>query len=89
MKYIAISRNEIEAEQFNPPYQIPKGVINVYKMGSGTVGNPTWYTGEVWTIQGEKVRVIPGEWIVEEPDMEGRYYPIADEVFRRKYEPVK
>lgn len=89
MKYVAIARNEIEAEQFLPPHQIPKGVMNVYQMGKGTEEDPTWYTGEVWTIQGEKVRVKAGEWIVEEPDMIGRYYPIADEVFRRKYEAVK
>ena len=89
MKYVAIVRNEIEAEQFNPPHQIPKGVINCYQMGKGTDEDPTWFTGEVWTIQGEKVRVKAGEWIVEEPDMIGRYYPIADEVFKRKYEELK
>ena len=89
MKYVAIVRNEIEAEQFIPPLQIPKGVINVYEMGKGTNDDPTWFTGEVWTIQGEKVRVKKGEWIVQEPDMIDRYYPIADEVFKRKYEELK
>jgi hypothetical protein len=89
MKYVAIVRNEIEAEQFNPPYQIPKGVINCYQMGKGTEEDPTWYTGEVWTIKGEKVRVKASEWIIEEPNMMGRYYPIADEVFKLKYEEVK
>ena len=87
-KYRAKQINEIEAEQFNPPLQIPKGVINVYEMGEGTDENPTWYTGEVWTIQGEKVRVRKGEWIVQEPDDSERYYPISDEVFQRKYELV-
>lgn len=89
MKYIAKKRNEIEAEQFNPPLQIPKGVINVYEMGKGTEDDPTWFTGEVWTIQGEKVRVNATEWIVEESEMQDRYYPIADSVFKIKYEALK
>ena len=87
-KYRAKQITEIEAEQFNPPFQIPKGVFNVYEMGEGTDEKPTWYTGEVWTIQGEKVRVRAGEWIVQEPDNSERYYPISDEVFKRKYELV-
>jgi hypothetical protein len=40
MKYIAIVKSEIEAEQFIPPLQIPKGVINVYEMGKGTSDDP-------------------------------------------------
>lgn len=85
-KYVAKQIPEIEAEQFLPPLQIPKGVINVYEMGEGTEKNPTWFTGEVWTIQGEKVRVKPFEWIVKEPGNNDRYYPISDEVFKSKYE---
>lgn len=38
----------------------------------------------VVTIQGERVSVKPGEWIVREPIGDG-HYPIADEVFRAKY----
>ena len=41
----------------------------------------------VTTIQGQRVQVEPGEWIVQEPDGI-HYYPVADDVFRRKYEPV-
>lgn len=91
MKYVAIGKTkiEIEAEQFNPPYQIPKGVINVYQMGKGTKQDPTWYTGEMWTPQGEKVRVKVGEWIVQESDVEDTYYSISDDVFKRKYKPLK
>ncbi len=80
-KYIAKQRNRIEAEQFLPPYQIPKGVFNVYLSPDGDI-----YSGQVWTIQGEIVNVKAGEWIVQEPDNSERYYPIADEVFKRKYE---
>lgn len=41
----------------------------------------------VTTIQGQRVFVEPGEWIVQEPDGI-HYYPIADDVFRLKYEPI-
>lgn len=80
-KYRAKQITEIEAEQFLPPNQIPKGVSNVYGSTDGTT-----YSGQVWTIQGERVNVKAGEWIVQEPDNPERYYPIADEVFKRKYE---
>ncbi len=83
-KYRAKQINEIEAEQFLPPLQIPKGVFNVYGSPNGKV-----YSGQVWTIQGERVNVKAGEWIVQEPDNSERYYPIADEVFKRKYELVQ
>ena len=83
-KYRAKQITEIEAEQFLPPNQIPKGVFNVYGSLDGTV-----YSGQVWTIQDERVNVKAGEWIVQEPDNPERYYPIADEVFKRKYELVR
>jgi hypothetical protein len=73
---------DIEAEQFVPPLKIPKGVMNVYEMNPGS----GYFAGEVWTIQGEKVRVHPGEWIVQERGNPERYYPIADVVFKEKYE---
>lgn len=82
-KYRAKQITEIEAEQFLPPNQIPRGMINVYISPDGTI-----YSGEVWTIQGEIVNVKAGEWVVQEPDSPERYYPIADEVFKRKYELV-
>jgi hypothetical protein len=82
-KYRAKKINVIEAEQFLPPNQIPKGVFNVYEIGEGT------FTGQVWTIQGQRVTVKPGEWIVQESGNPERHYPIADEVFRGKYEEVQ
>jgi hypothetical protein len=48
-----------------------------------------WSTRQcVTTIQGQRVYVEPGEWIVREPDCV-HYYPIADDVFHRKYEPIE
>lgn len=70
----------IEAEQFNPPKQIPKGVINVYE-GDGH------YVGEVTTIHGQKTVVISGDWIIPEP-MPGRYYPCKPDIFEKTYEPI-
>ena len=80
-KYKTKQITEIEAEQFLPPNQIPSGVMNVYSSVDGTT-----YSGQVVTIQGERVNVKPGEWIVRESDNPDRYYPIADAVFKRKYE---
>lgn len=82
-KYRAKQITEIEAEQFLPPHQIPKGVFNVYGSPDGKT-----FSGQVWTIQGERVNVKAGEWIVQEPDNSERFYQIADEVFKRKYELV-
>jgi hypothetical protein len=41
----------------------------------------------VRTMQGREVPVSVGEWIIKEASGEG-YYPIADEEFRRIYEPT-
>lgn len=85
-KYIQKELQVIEAEQFLPSQnKIPKGVFNVYQMGSG---DNTWFTGEVWTIQAQRVRVREGEWIVTEPNNPERHYPIANEVFINKYQPL-
>lgn len=83
-KYIARKIEEIEAEQFLPPNKIPKGVFNVYCSPNGEV-----YSGQVWTIQGERISVKAGEWIVQESDNPERHYPVSDEVFKRKYELVQ
>lgn len=42
----------------------------------------------VTTIQGQWVYCKPGEWIVREEGCEDRFYPIADSVFRERYEAV-
>lgn len=83
-KYQAKKCKIIEAEQFLPPQQIPKGVMNVYEGAN----DPGIYSGEVVTAQGERVFVRPGEWIVSESSHPGRYYPIADNIFQDLYEPL-
>jgi hypothetical protein len=81
-RYRAKQINEIEAEQFLPPHQIPKGVSDVYELSDGV------FSGRVWTIQGQRVSVNAGEWIVEESNNSDCHYPIDDTVFREKYELV-
>lgn len=39
------------------------------------------------TVQGQWVYAKPGEWIIRE-NVEGRFYPCADDVFQQHYEAV-
>jgi len=65
-----------EAEQFTESHT-PKGVCPPV---------PDDGYNYVTTIQGQDVKVQYGEWIVMESDGI-HYYPIADEEFKRIYEP--
>jgi len=58
----------------------PRGVERHYMHGKYPVEF-------VRTMQGREVPVSVGEWIIKEASGEG-YYPIADEEFRRIYEPT-
>lgn len=64
-------RVTVDAEQF----------VNTSLRGVRTREDGTAY---VITIQGQKVTVSPGEWIIDEGDGI-HFYPCADEVFRRLY----
>lgn len=82
-KYQAKKRKIIEAEQFLPPHQIPRGV------GVLREENSSESVFVIETMQGEVVRVKSGEWIVAEGEAHpDRYYPIANEIFRDLYEPL-
>jgi len=70
----------VQAEQFTDYTRPCAGV----KIGQDDRTSPHAY---VITMQGRKVEVSIGEWIVAEPDGE-HYYPIADAEFRRIYEPA-
>ncbi len=84
-KFRPVSTETIYAEQFLPPGKIPDGVMNVRLI---SVGDTKLYTGQVTTIQGEVVVIKSGEWVVREKQDPSRHYPVADDVFRDKYEPV-
>jgi len=79
-KYRAKVIPEIEAEQFLPPDNIPKGVYDVRNITKVT--EPI-YIGRVLTIQGQEVTVHAGEWIVQESKDPTRHYPIDDSVFKK------
>lgn len=62
--------------------------VRVASSNSHRERREVWGTSQyVKTIQGQEVKVSPGEWIVQERDGV-HYYPIADDVFRRKYDPA-
>lgn len=73
----------IEAVQFVDPAELPHGVSEHWSNS----GERYW---TVTTMQGENVRVRPGEWIVAERGCGGaRHYPVAADEFQRLYEPVQ
>lgn len=67
----------VEANQLTHPATAPIGVH---------VGE----NGECWvvTIHGHKTPVVPGDWIIQEPDGE-HYYPCKPDIFPNIYEPVE
>jgi hypothetical protein len=60
--------------------------------GSGNIQpSDTWGKDEalwLWTLQGQRVRCLPGEWIIVERTG-GRYYPCAATAFLESYEAVQ
>jgi hypothetical protein len=68
----------IEARQFRG--QPMSGVEAVIDAGSSVA------TGYVTTMQGQRVLIHVGEWVVTEADGV-HHYPIADAEFQRNYEP--
>lgn len=69
----------IDAEQFTHKSNPPRGVLQ----GDG---DPNRFY--VVTIQGMRISVSLGEWIVVESDRE-HYYPIQDQEFQRMYDPCE
>lgn len=77
----------IEAVRFDPEGEhrtrLPTGVVVV----------PTLPVGSGWryatcTAHDELATVLPGDWIVKEPDGRG-HYPVKPDIFERTYEPVE
>jgi hypothetical protein len=69
----------VDAEQFTDVENPPRGV----KTGNQSNAVTRWHY--VMTIQGQRVEVKLGEWIIAEPDGE-HFYPCDDAVFRQRYE---
>lgn len=72
-------QNEIRAEQYVPPTQIPLGVHEDVFGGR-----------YVETSKGDQIYLDPGDWIVPEPgDPSGRlFYPIRDADMKLLYDQV-
>ena len=68
----------VDAEQFTDITKPPRGVL--WSEPSGMY--------VVITLQGMRVGVRLGEWIVKENGWPDRYYPVADSVFRETYESI-
>lgn len=66
----------VVAEQFNPPFYIPFGVM----IENG--GKPF-----VTTIHEQRVYLESGDWILPEPDGK-HFYPVKDDIFHATYEPA-
>lgn len=73
----------VDAQQFTDVAKPPRGVTIEPTPNAAR----TTHAAFVTTMQGQKVNVGIGEWIVAESDGV-HFYPIADEEFRRIYEPV-
>jgi hypothetical protein len=66
----------VEAEQWFPGKEVA-GVIET--------GPEAAY---VTTIQGRRVKLSPGEWVITEPDGI-HHYPCDPDVFRKQFDPVE
>ena len=76
MKFRRKSAKDIEANQFTHPATSPLGVM--------TEEDGRAY---VVTMHEQKVYLVPGDWVVREPDGV-HYYPIKDSVFKATFEQV-
>ena len=80
--------SEIEAVQFDPQGKhrqtLPEGVHCI----PPTVDNYADTICFFWvvTIQGNRVQIKAGEWIITEPDDATRRYPCAPDVFAKRWE---
>lgn len=88
-----VALKEIDAEQWHEG-QVVKGVLmeSTYalKVDDPAIQEhyPPTVRHYVVTAQGQNVYIENGEWIVDEGDGV-HHYPIKDEIFRAKYEPVE
>ncbi len=75
----------VEADQWFPGKQM-KGVTEaVYSDRYGT--HPSGYA-HVVTIHGEHAKVVPGDWVITEPDGV-HHYPCKPDIFAATYEVVE
>lgn len=72
---------EIDAEQFTDYFKPCRGVT---VDSAGAKG----FLAHVTTIHGQKTIVVPGDWIVQEPENPERFYPVQDSTFQKRWEAI-
>lgn len=70
----------IEAEQFTGYMPLPFADRKACNLGPDG-----WY---VVTAHGQETAIVPGDWIVPEPDNRG-FYPIKRDIFEERYEIIR
>jgi hypothetical protein len=70
----------IEAEQFLPA----AAPLPFSDRGACCRDGDKWY---VTTIHGQQTFIVPGDWIIPEPDGK-HFYPCKPDIFEATYEPV-
>lgn len=79
-------RTEIDAEQWFPGKTVVGVTEVVHDPGDGSTV-PNGY-GHVVTIHGEPALVVPGDWIITEPDGV-HHYPCKPDIFAATYDRVR
>lgn len=83
-----IKPTEIEAEQYREGQPLPHGVCTGQcAQGNARIGSDAARPHVHTMHDNQSVVLKDGDWVVPEPDGK-HFYPIDDEVFRRKYEPI-
>jgi hypothetical protein len=76
----------VEAEQWFPGKYVRGVTEAAYNVEDGKARLSGY--GHVVTIHGEHAKVVPGDWVITEPDGE-HHYPCKPDIFEATYEPVK
>lgn len=76
----------VEAEQWFPGKHVEGVTETVIDLGDGQT-SPAGY-GHVVTIHGEHAKVVPGDWVITEPDGV-HHYPCKPDVFEATYQPAE
>jgi hypothetical protein len=79
---------EVRAVQWEGPWHKLPGIVFEESVSgdAGTAGGERvrFY---VVTIHGQNAYIVPGDWLIEEPD-QAHFYPCKDDVFDKSYDPI-
>ena len=79
----------VEAEQWFPGKHVNGVTEETWMPDGGTAdGKPlSLQCGYCFTIHGQQTKVVPGDWIITEPDGV-HHYPCNPDIFASTYEPA-